>query len=229
MYRHILRLSISFTAATGLLVIPLYGAKPPAEQPATVTFRCTATVPDTVCPAEAAVSDAIRGDGPVYSAKLDSAGELFLVLTHGGGRTLWLDFRNGPAASCPTCRRDFDTLFFDDVIVHTNVSDASGIPVGNGLKSIPVGGSSLSRLNIAFNRLNYLGQTVQWSVRFNPVDYPGSDLITVRHPSATVWEIEADPALRAVLFSYISHVRNSDVGESPFYMPFKLTVVSPVP
>ena len=126
--------------ATCVLSIPLYGAKPLPEQPATVTFRCAATVADSVCPSAAAVSDGIRSDGSTYSAKLDPAGELFLYLTHGGGRTLWLDFRTGVTASCPTCRRDFDTLFLDDVVLHTNVVDKSGAPVTGGLKSIPIGG-----------------------------------------------------------------------------------------
>jgi len=101
--------------------------------------------------------------------------------------------------------------------------------VGNGLLGIPVGGTSPSLLKIAFNRLNYLGQTVQWAVRFNPVDYPGSDLITVRRLSTTTWEIEGTATDHALLFSTIARVKNADRSESPFYMPFMLTVVSPAP
>lgn len=204
------------------------GAKPLPEQTATVTFRCAATVPDSVCPDGAAMSDGIRGDGLAYSAKLDAAGELFLVLTHGGGRTIWLDFRNGVTASCPTCRRDFDTLFVDDIVVHTNVVDGSGEPSPGGLKGIPMGGSSNARLNVAFNRLNASGQTVQWAVRFNPTDYPGSDVVViVRHPSSNTWEVEALPTDRALLASNILRKRGTDQIEGPFAMPFKMTVVSP--
>lgn len=219
----VLALVVIVSAAT------VRGAKPLPEQTAAVVFRCAATVPDSVCPEDAALSDAIRGDGLSYAAKLDSAGELFLVLTHGGGRTLWMDFRNGAAASCPTCRRDFDALFMDDILVHTNVVDAAGAPAAGGLKAIPVGASSHARLKIAFNRLNASGQTVQWAVRFNPTDYPESDFVTVHHLSANTWEIEAVPTDRALLASNIYRQRGSTQIEGPLAMPLKMTVMSPAP
>ena len=212
--------------ACSLSIPAVHAAKPLPERPVTVTFRCAASVPDTLCPADALVADGIRGDGASYPAILDSTGELSLDLASGGGRTLWLDFRSGPAPSCPTCRRDFDTLFLDHVLVHTNVVDASGAEVTGGLASIPVGGTSASRLRIAFNRLNSTGQTVQWAVRFNPEDYPGSDHVTVRHISAAVWEVEAFANDRSMLPSSLFRVRNSDQMEGPFYMPFKLTITA---
>ena len=221
--------SMVVVAATSIWSIPLSGAKPALEQSAVATFRCAATVPDGACPSDGAVPDGIRGDGVAYSAKLDSAGELSLSLTHGGGRTLWLDLRTGPTSSCPTCRRDFDTLFLDDVVFHTNVVDGSGSPVTGGMKSIPVGGANEARLKVAFNRLNSVGQTVLWAVRFNTVDYPGSDHVTVRRVSSNTWEVEAYAGDRALLASYISHRRGSDQLDGPFMMPFKVTVVSPAP
>jgi hypothetical protein len=205
------------------------GAKPSREQTAAVVFRCAATLPDSVCPEGAATSDGIRGDGFTYVAKLDTAGELFLALTHGAGRTVWMDFRLGVTAPCPTCRRDFETLFVDDVVIHTNVVDAAGAPAAGGLNGIPVGASSSARLKVAFNRLNPVGQTVQWAVRFNPSDYPESDLVTVRRLSANTWEVEALPTDRALLASNIYKQRGSDQIEGPFVMPFKVTVVSPAP
>ena len=165
----------------------------------------------------------------IYGAKLDADGELFLVLTHGGGRTIWMDFRNGVPTSCPTCRREFDTLFVDDIVVHTNVVDVSGAPAAGGLKSIPVGAFSNARLKVAFNRLNASGQTVQWAVRFNPADYPESDFVTVRHLSTNAWEVEALATDRALLASNIYRKRGTDQIEGPFAMAFKMTVVSPAP
>jgi hypothetical protein len=214
---------------TIVLSTTVRGAKPLPEQTAAVIFRCAATVPDSVCPDGAAMSDGIRGDGLTYAAKLDAAGELFLALTRGGGRTIWMDFRNGVTLSCPTCRRDFDTLFIDDIVVHTNVVDGSGAPAAGGLKGIPVGASSNARLKVAFNRLDGSGQTVQWAVRFNPTDYPGSDFVTVRHLSSNIWEVEALPTDRALLASNIFRKRGTDQIEGPFAMPFKMTVVSPAP
>lgn len=212
--------------AASPLVPAIHAAKPLPERPVTVTLRCAASVPDTLCPSDALLPDGVRSDGASYAALLDASGELYLDLAAGGGRTLWLDFRNGPGPSCPTCRRDFDTLFLDHVLLHTNVVDASGVEVAGGLTSIPVGGTSASRLKIAFNRLNSTGQTVQWAVRFNPEDYPGSDHVTVRHTSTAVWEVEAVATDRAMLPSSLFRVKNSDQLEGPFYMPFKLTIVA---
>jgi hypothetical protein len=205
------------------------GAKPVRDQKASVTFRCVATVPDSVCPSAASLPDGIRGDGETYEGVLNANGELRLQLAAGSGRTIWLDFRNGGDPSCPTCRRDFDTLFLDDVIVQTNVVDASGAEVPNGLKAIPVGGTSDARVKVGWNRLNYLGQTVQWAIRFNPEFYPGSDHVTVHRVSTTTWEIEAFPSDRALLPSNIFRKKQTDQQEGPFFMPFKIIVVSPVP
>jgi hypothetical protein len=205
------------------------GAKPLPEQTAAVTFRCATTVLDSVCPDGATMSDGIRGDDAIYTAKLDTAGELFMVLTQGAGRTVWMDFRHGLTASCPECRRDFDTLFMDSVVIHTNVVDGTGSPVARGLAGIAVGASSYARLKIAFNRLNTSGQTVQWAVRFNPTDYPESDFVTVNRLSTNAWTVEALPTDRAMLPSNIFRKKGTDQMEGPFLMPFNMTVVSPAP
>lgn len=216
------------SAAFVVVSVDVRGAKPLPDQPATITFRCAASVPDSICPESASVSDGIRGDGAPYTGLLRSNGEANLTL-QASGRTIWLDFRNGKGASCPTCRRDFDTLFADSIVVSTNVVDASGTEVTDGLRSLPVGGTAEARLKVAWNRLNYLGQTVQWAVRFNPEYYPGSDHVTVRRLSANTWEVEAYPSDRALLVSNISRKRGTDQEEGPFSMPFKMTVVSPAP
>jgi hypothetical protein len=218
-------------AVTLLVVSPatVGGAKPLPEQTAAVTFRCAATMPDSVCPDGATLSDGIRGDGDTYTAKLDTTGELFMVLTQGAGRTLWMDFRHGLTSSCPECRRDFDTIFMDAVVIHTNAVDAAGAPVAGGITSIAVGGSSNARLKIAFNRLNTSGQTVQWAVRFNPTDYPESDFVTIRRLSSNTWTVEALPTDRAMLPSNIFRKKGTDQMEGPFLMPFVMTVVSPAP
>ena len=224
MNRNVYRLSTLSLAALCVLPLRLDGAKPPSDQPAAITFRCATSAAD--CPS-GLVPDGIRGDGQSFTAVLNSNREMYLTLLHGGGRTIWLDFRNGPDPSCATCRRDFDRLFLDDVIVTTNVVDASGAEVANGLLSMPIGGTSASRVKIAFNRLNSLGQTIQWAVRFNPEFYPGSNHVTVRRLSSNTWEVEAYPTDRALLVSNVSRKNGTDQQEGPFYMPFKLTVVSP--
>ena len=222
MHRKLTSLTSALLALV-LLTVDNHAAKTPADQPATATFRCAALVAN--CPAFA-LPDGIRGDGSPYAAVLNSNRELRLELLSGGGRTIWLDFTNGPA--CLTgCRRTFDTLFLDSVLVQTNVVDASGAEVSNGLLSIPVGGSSHARLKIAFNTLNATGQTVLWAVRFNPETYPGSDHVTVTRTAANTWEVEAMGSDRALLVSSILRKNGSELQEGPFFMPFRITVVSP--
>lgn len=229
MKRRALMASAFVGAVLATFSVDLGGARPVSDQPAVITFRCTATMPDTICPETATLSDGVRGDGQDYSGVLRGNGEANLTLQAGSGRTIWLDFRKGTTASCPICRRDFDTLFVDSVIVQTNVVDASGAEVAEGLRSIPIGGTSAARVKVAWNRLNSLGETVQWAVRFNPEYYPGSDHVTVRRTATNTWEVEAYSSDRALLVSNILRKRGSGQQEGPFHMPFQMRVVSQVP
>ena len=168
--------------------------------------------------------DGIRRDTPLsYASLLDGLGEAYLGLNTGGGRFLWLDFRNGPLR-LQGDRRHFDTLMLDSLIFHTNMVDASGNEVSGGLRTLQVGQSSASRLKIAFNTLSPSGESIAWAVRFNPDAFPGSDHITVTRLSTTTWEIEATSADRAVL---VSGVRRTQIVEGPFTMPFKAVLTSP--
>jgi hypothetical protein len=136
-----------------------------------------------------------------------------------------LDFANGPPRQTGS-RRDFDTLVLNEVVMTTNVVNPLGQDAEGGLMSIPIGGTSESKVKIAFNRLNAVGQLIQWAVRFNPVHYPGSDFVTVSRVSANQWIVEAFAHDRAILESVISRKRGTDLHEGPFYMPFRLTIVS---
>lgn len=201
------------------------------SRPATVEFRCAFSV-DAVdqCPGDAVLPDGIRADtAGAFAAQLDSVGETALNLTTGGGRFLWLDFRQGPART-DNARRHFDTLMLDSVVFHTNVVDASGNEVTGGLHSIPIAGVSRARLKIAFSTLNAAGQTIGWAVRFNPDRFPGSDHITVTRLSATTWQLEATAADRAVLVSGLERSKTLPLLlEGPFAMPFRSIVTSPAP
>lgn len=213
-----------------VLVAPMQAqkGKPPKNQaePATLAFRCAfSTDPFDPCP-EGFVPEGIRGDTHVpYNALLDVVGEASLMLSIGGGRFLWLDFRNGPPR-LPGARRYFDTLLLDDVWFHTNRVDTAGNEVEGGLRSLAVGQSSASRLKITFSTLGPSGEAFGWAVRFNPEGYPGSDHITVTRLSTTTWEIEATANDRAVL---VSGVRRTFLSEGPFHMPFKAILTLPPP
>jgi hypothetical protein len=190
----------------------------PTSEPASLAFRCAfSTDPFDPCPA-GFVPDGVRSDTTaVYTAVLDSLGEAYLQLATGGGRFLWLDFRNGPTR-LPGDRRHFDTLMLDDVWFHLNVVDSAGNEIDGGLRSLAIGQSSESRLKVVFNTISPTGESIAWAVRFNPEGFPGSDHITVRRLSQTAWELEATPNDRAVL---VSGVRKTFLSEGPFYMPFK--------
>lgn len=201
--------------------------KPPRNEPATIAFRCAfSTDPFDPCPGSGSIPDGIRADtSGLYNAIIDSVQEANLFLAPGGGRFLWLDFRNGPPPG-PGDRRHFETLMIDNSIFHTNVVDSTGAEVSTGLRSLAVGQVSSSRLKITFNTINPSGVSIAWAVRFNPEGYPGSDHITVRRLSTTTWELEATADDRALLGSGGTR-RDPGTREGPFSMPFKAIVTSP--
>lgn len=198
----------------------------PQPQPATLTFRCAfSTDPADPCPV-GSVPDGIRADqARAYVSVLDGLGEAYLELKSGGGRFLWLDFRNGPPRFSDD-RRHFDVLMLDSLIFHTNMVDLGGNEVAGGLRSLAIGQSSRSRLKIAFNTLSPTGESIGWSLRFNPDGYAGSDHVTVTRVTATTWEVEATAADRAVL---VSGVRRTQIIEGPFTMPMKATLTLTTP
>jgi hypothetical protein len=211
-------------AAVLLIAIPMHlrGAKPLPDLPASATFRCAAQTADC---RSALAPDRIRGDGQTYDVVLNTNRELQLSLQTGGGRTVWLDFTDGPPR-CTACRRTFDTLFLDNTLIQTNVVDALGNEVTGGLLSIPVGGTSAARLKVDFSTLDATGQSVIWAVRFNPESYPGSDHVMVTRTATNTWQIEATNSDRALLVSSIFRKNGTQQQEGPFYMLFKITVVS---
>ena len=170
------RLVTSMLTAMAVLlatVTEVRTAKPSPDIPITVTYRCDISVPISSpvpdCPGNGTPNDAVRGDSDPYESFLLSIRELQLIIQPPQGRLLWLDFTNGPPRQTGS-RRDFDTLLLNDVVMTTNVVNDLGQDAEGGLTSIPIGGTSRSKVKIAFNRLNAVGQLIQWAVRFNPID-----------------------------------------------------------
>ena len=226
------RLVTSMLTAMAVLlatVTEVRTAKPSPDIPITVTYRCGISVPIASpvpdCPGNGFPNDAVRSDSAPYESFLLSIRELQLIIQPPQERLLWLDFTNGPPRQTGG-RRDFDTLLLNDVVMTTNVVNPLGQDAAGGLTSIPIEGTSESKVKIAFNRLNAVGQLIQWAVRFNPVDYPGSDFATVNRVSANEWVVEAFANDRAILESKISRKHGTDLSEGPFSMPFRLTIVS---
>ena len=226
------RFVASMLTAMGVLLIAVTEvrtAKPSQNIPITVMYRCGISVPIASpvpdCPGTGFPNDAVRSDSDPYESFLLAVRELQLILQPPQERLLWLDFTNGPPRQTGS-RRDFDTLLLNEVVMTTNVVNPLGQDAEGGLTSIPIGGTSQSKVKIAFNRLNAVGQLIQWAVRFNPVDYPGSDFVTINRVSANEWVVEAIADDRAMLESKISRKHGSELREGPFSMPFRLTIVS---
>ena len=210
--------------------------KPPAPVAATALFRC----PGELCPAADPTSmppvltDAVTGDqyemvyGAADGSQIDSAGEFALFLKP-NGRSLWLDFANGPAP-CAGCRRTFASIAIDAAyagVFHSNVIDpATGNEASLGLRSIPVGATWRSRLKVAFNTVSTSGQTIQWAVRFNPRDYYPSDHISVTRTATKQWVLLATSAERAMLVSVCCR-QKTYTNEGLYAMPFSVTVNEP--
>jgi hypothetical protein len=110
---------------------------------------------------------------------------------------------------------------------HTNVVDpATNELAANGLLSIPIGATWPSRLKIAFNLPNASGTSVAWAVRYNPTNYPGSDLIHITRTSETTWDVEASASDRAMLVSAMAKRDGGTINEGIYSMPVKVTVTA---
>jgi len=206
----------------------------PTSKPATGVFRC----PGTECDPEAVpavLTDAIRGDqvSLAFSASdgatIDTLGEFSLRLVP-NGRFLFLDFSNGSPLCGAACRRDFASIEIDSdslMVFRTNViNPATGEEAADGLRSIPVGATWRSRLNVGFDTVGPNGERVQWAVRFNPRDYYPSDHISVFRSSLTTWELFATDAERAMLVSTCCRQRGN-TNEGLYAMPFRVHVRTP--
>ncbi len=220
------------TSPTTSIANPLSGVDalaakggPPAPKPALALFRC----PGAACTA----ADGIQADGSdasyasVDGAQMDTVSEFSLRPT--GTRGIVLDFQNMLAPPCSaSCQKDFATLTITAAhssVFHTNVVNPStGDLAANGLLTIPIGATWPSRLRVGFTTINASGTSVSWAVRYNPTDYPGSDLLHVTRIDATSWDVEASATDRARLVSFISKRQGGNIDEGVYSMPFRVRV-----
>ena len=140
----------------------------------------------------------------------------------------FLDFRNVLAPCAASCQKNFETLTITAAhssVFHTNVVNPStGDLAANGLLTIPIGATWPSRLKVGFTTTNASGTSVAWAVRYNPTDYPGSDLLHVTRIDATSWDVEASATDRARLVSFISKRQGGNIDEGVYSMPFRVRV-----
>ena len=214
------------------------GGKPqPADQPATASFRCAGFDP---CGSPGfVVQDSITGDGNVYvgvgntlsgsGAFLRSDGELALDLRSGGTRLIYLNFAVQAAApSGGFFRKTFTQATLASFHLNTNViNPATGQEASGALLAIPDGETWPSRIR-AFWTDPY---GVEYTIRFNPDDYPGSTYVWITRESPNTWTVEAGYADVARLVSTPPNPKGKPgsltADEGLYVMPFKVTFTVP--
>ena len=238
MYRHpTLWLAVAVCVSATPTLVAQKGGKPkPADQSATASFRCAGLASDPPCGApDAVVADSITGDGGPYvgtgtvisgsGAFLRADGEFVLELRSGGGRTIHLSFAEQVAPPSGTFfRKTFTHATLESFHLNSNVIDpASGEDASGALLAIPVGQTWPSRIK-AFWTDPY---GVEYTIRFNPRDYPGSSHVWVTRDADRTWTIEARYTDVARLVSPPQGRRGSLTDEGLYSMPFKLTFTVP--
>jgi hypothetical protein len=238
MYRHLtLSLAVAVCLSARPTLVAQKGGKPkPVDQSATASFRCAGLGSAPLCGASGiVVPDSITGDGRPYvgtgtaiqgsGAFLRADGEFALEIRSGGGRTVHLSFAEQVAPPTGTFfRKTFTQATLESFHLNTNVIDpVSGADASGALLAIPVGQTWPSRIK-AFWTDPY---GVEYTIRFNPRDYPGSSHVSVSRDSDRTWTIEALYTDVARLVSPPQGRRGSLTDEGLYSMPFKLTFTVP--
>lgn len=192
------------------------------------------------------LGDRVTGDGlGDYSAdgagtyvKLNSNREFRAGLY--GSRFLQLDFLDGVLGTlCGSgCFRTFGRFVIPQpntyppegpfrVVMQTNVVTSGNVEVTNGLFSLAVGGAAgHARFFISF--MDPGGRDFHWSVLFNPAEYAGSNLVSVRRTAACAWTIEALAGTQGGLRAWaVLKGKNNSSNEGRFAMPFALAFTAP--
>jgi len=209
--------------------------KPPSSFPGTAEFRCNA---GDLCDAGAG-ADGLLGDGSNYAGVGEPEGGSGAQLRTSNGE-LWLGFRDGysltldfrgqsgnlcDGAGQPACQWDWTVnnryTPADYFEIQSNVVDADGNEISNGLLGIPVGESRWARFNIGIISVDGRGYVLNFN-RMNP-DTPGGDNgsreVVVTRTTACTW-IFNDDGNQAFMKS---GVRKGRVDEGLFFMPFEMT------
>jgi hypothetical protein len=197
--------------------------KPPASYPGTAVFRCN--IGDVGC------GDGIIGDGSDYPGIGANETGSGAHLT-GSNSELWLgqaeitiDFQGQQPTMCvagSTCRWDWSTPAHtvDLIEVQSNVVDGpQGNEVTGGLLTIPVGENRWARFNMAITD----DQGINYLLRFNSLDDPGSSAVKVTRTASCTW-VFTDDGAQALLKS---GVRRSLLKEGLFTLPFEMTFDAP--
>jgi hypothetical protein len=233
-------------AVTTASAVPASGqkVKPGTLYPVTAEFRCPAT---TDC--DGTPVDRLVGDGDVYTgttpagsattqdgtaenlgAYFTVVGDVLFVLKPWSGRTVMFDFSE--PVSLPTCGNSCKKTF-TQVTTNTSVPggrtvvvDAQGARLPDSVRGLAVGQSAPAASLINF--ADPFGRALNWTVRFDPRQGPGSSYLNVTRTGTKEWVIEATADMVASLSHYTTGSgRQVTTQEGTYRMPFRMRVTLP--
>lgn len=233
-------------AVATLLAVPASAqkVKPGTLYPVTAQFRCPATADCNGIPV-----DRIVGDGGVYTgttpagstttqdgtaenlgAYFTVVGDFLFVLKSWSDRTVRFDFSE--PVSAPTCgsncKKNFAQVTTNTSVPggRTVVVDAQGARLPDSVKGLAVGQSAPAASLINF--ADPSGRALNWTVRFDPRQAPGSTYLNVTRTGPKVWVIEATSATVASLSNYTTgSSKQVTTQEGTYRMPFRIVVTVP--
>ena len=205
---------------------------------ATATFRCTGMAVTSANPANPCQNgDAIAGDGlgsyvgeanggstPAEGAYIDSSGDLYLVLDQGSGRSVFFGFT--PPSSKDV--RTFTSVWSFRVRASLcGAYDANDHTIA--LSSVPVNQTANGWCDLNFIDTSNAADSYLWTVRFDPVHYPGTNYVSVTRTGSAAWTIEADAATGAIaeLLASTTSGKYVTYGEGFYQLPFSISITQP--
>jgi hypothetical protein len=228
----ILCLTLTFAASVE------FSAQASKLKSATATFRCNGAAVTSVNPISPCQNgDTMAGDslGPYVGgptggsnaadgAYIDSSGDLYLVVQHGSGRAVYFGF----TAPNPGDLRTFGSIWS----FHLQASLCGAYDSANhtiALSSVPMNQTVNGWCDWNFFDTSNTADTYLWTVRFDPVHYPGTNYVSVTRTGQAAWTIEADASTGALaeLIASTTSGRYVTSGEGFYQMPFSVSVTQP--
>jgi hypothetical protein len=227
--------------------------KAPAKWPGTLSFRCTTTLGDpnvllaAECPASVTPVDAILGDGSDYAlvpngdqtlgagAGLYGA-DLHVNLGNPALYAVQLDFtrplqgHNGcssyPAVpqECFPSAGEFLPLYTETGI-QAHLTDVAGMDLGMSFEAMPLGATGFARVRVDFR--DGLASNLLYRVRFNKIDYQGSDDMDVlrldNEPCTWVLTSRGDDLAGVWTVKDVGRKKNVRLDFGLYSMPVEMT------
>lgn len=234
------------------------GKPKPARQGVTAVFASNVTANDVAAVQCSSLPPGISGDGAAYGfdpltqtgaylrSDLDND---FVLDLQDGGRGVYLNFSQsvGAGPATPTLPAGFCHVMLDEFTLDTHTLNPNGVDDPSlGLTDIPPGSTNPARVKAFFDYVDVYGNVRTYTIRFNPVTYPGSTNVAITRgpitdPSdrnyglmANQWVIETGPYapdagdVAQLVSPALTKRGNPGPNSEGFYrLPFKITVTLP--